>query len=144
MIDPTDVLDGIVHAPTQAERPGFDLTVKTIHRFTAPGRVDFGGGELERAGTEPHPTQKRHPDDDYAWWTLDPGLYRLEYNESVTADDVVLTVQPRRELLDNAAYHPTLHVTTLSPVPLAVGDPGIRIKENARISTVIDVARTPS
>jgi len=130
-------LSGIVHEPTQAEGPGFDLTVAEVYEVTGPGRVDFGGGELEPAEINPHPSGKRDPDDDYEWWHLDAGGYLLEYNESVTSEDVRFTVQTRDELLARGASHPTLHVTELPRVPLSVGGAGLRLKENARVSTLV-------
>ncbi|MFB6083604.1 MAG: dCTP deaminase [Halorientalis sp.] len=138
--DPTRFVEGIVHEPTQTEGRGLDLTVADVYEVTEPGRVDFGGGELEPAGTEPHPSEKRDPDDDYEWWHLEAGQYLLEYNESVAADapaDLRLVVQTRDELLARGASHPTLRVDELDRVPLSVGGAGLRLKENARVSTVV-------
>lgn len=136
-MDYTQFVAGIVHEPTQTEGRGLDLTVADIHAVARPGRVDFGGGELETAETVPHDTEKRNADDDYGWWNLDAGQYLLEYNESLTAEDMVVTVQTRTELLERGAFHPTLQVTGLPRVPLSVGGEGIRIKENARVSTIV-------
>jgi hypothetical protein len=141
MVEYAQFLDGIVHEPTQTEGRGFDLTVDEVYAVTGPGRVDFGGGELEPADVEPHDSEKRDPDDDYEWWHLDAGQYLVEYNESLAVDDMSFTLQTRDELLERGAFHPTLHVTDLPRVPLAVGDAGIRLKENARISTLIAAER---
>jgi hypothetical protein len=131
------LLSGIVHEPTQSEGEGFDLTVAGVYEVTEPGRVDFGGGELASAGVEPHPREKRDPEDDYGWWHLDAGGYLLEYNESIEAADVRFTLQTREELLARGASHPTLHVTELPRVPLSVRGVGLRVKENARVSTLV-------
>jgi len=144
MVAYTELLEGIVYEPTQAEGRGFDLTVAEVYELTGPGRVDFGGGELEAADVEPHESAKRNPDDDYEWWTLDAGGYLLEYNESVAAEDLTLTVQTRDELRARGAFHPTLHVESLDAVPLSVGGEGLKLKENARVSTVVDVVRESS
>lgn len=141
-VDLTEFVDEIVHEPTQTESPGLDLTVANVHEVTAPGRVDFGGGELEPAETEPHPSEKRDPDDDYEWWSLDAGQYLVEYNETLTPPaDVTLVVQTREELLARGAFHPTLHVAELDRVPLTVGGAGLALKENARVSTVVGTER---
>lgn len=138
--DYTAFVDGIVHEPTQTEGRGLDLTVADVSEVTAPGRVDFGGGELEPAETEPHPSAKRNADDDYEWWSLDAGQYLLEYNESVAAPaDVTLRVQTRDELLARGAIHPTLSVREFAGMPLSVGGAGLKLKENARVSTVVGV-----
>lgn len=133
-----EYLDGVVHEPTQAEGRGFDLTVTEIFEITGPGRIDFGGGELAAAETVPHERQYRDPDDEYAWWHLDPGTYLVEYNESTVGDDTVLTLQSRIELLTRGAVHPTLHLTSFPRIPLTVGGSGLRLKENGRISTIVD------
>lgn len=132
-------IDGLVHEPTQTEGDGVDLTVAEIREITGPGRVDFGGGELEAAATGPREREKRDPDDEYEWWSLDPGTYLVEYNESIAGADLRFTVRTRTALLERGAFHPTLQVTSLPRVPLSVGGAGIRIKENARVSTVVDV-----
>lgn len=141
MVEYTQFLEGIVHEPTQTEGRGFDLTVAEVYDVTAPGRVDFGGGELDPAETSPHDSRKRRPEDDYEWWHLDAGHYLVEYNESLVAGDRTFVLQTRDELLERGAFHPTLHVTELFRVPLAVGSAGIRIKENARISTLVAAER---
>jgi hypothetical protein len=136
-MDYAQVLDGIVHEPTQGGGRGFDLTVAEVYDIGEPGRIDFGGGELEAAGIAPHPTEQRAPDDEYGWWHLDAGQYLLEYNETIAADDPVFALQPRAALLDRGASHPTLNVTTLPRMPLSVGGAGLRLKENARVSTLV-------
>ncbi|WP_436936264.1 dCTP deaminase [Halovenus marina] len=141
MVDYTAFVEDIVHEPTQTEGRGLDLTVAEVYEVTDPGRVDFGGGELEPAATDPHPTEKRNPDDDYEWWHLEPGQYLIEYNESLRDGDLCFQLQTRDELLVRGAFHPTLDVTELPPVPLSVSDGGLLLKENARVSTLVDAKR---
>lgn len=129
----------IVHEPSQDHDGGFDLTVAEVYEVVSPGRVDFGGGELEPAETVPHESSKRNPDDDYEWWDLSAGQYLVAFNESLTGDATV-TLQTRTELLERGASHPTLHVDTLPRLPLSVGGAGLKIKENARVSTIVDVS----
>jgi hypothetical protein len=136
-MDYTQFVEGILHEPTQTEGRGLDLTAAEVYEVTGPGRVDFGGGELEPADVEPCPSQKRNEDDDYEWWHLDAGQYLLEYNESLTAGNLALTIQTRDELRARGAFHPTLRATDLDPVPLSVGGAGLLLKENARVSTVV-------
>jgi hypothetical protein len=137
MVEYAQFLDGIVHEPTQSGGRGFDLTVTSVREVTTPGRVDFGGGELEAAETTPHASEKRDPDDDYEWFHLDAGQYLIEYNESLTSSDMAFTLQTRTELLEGGAFHPTLTVNSLPWVPLSVGGAGLKLKENARVSTLV-------
>jgi hypothetical protein len=134
MSDLVDSVAGIVHEPTQArDDGGVDLTVAEVREIRTPGRVDFGGGELEPADTEPHPRVWRNEDDDYQWWELDAGTYLIEYNESLSTE-AVLT--PRTEIVERGGSHPTLRVEELPAVPLTVGGAGLYLKENARVSTL--------
>ena len=135
MTDLGDRINGILHEPTQVHDDGrVDLTVAAITRVIEPGRIDFGGGELEAASTEPIPTTRRHPDDEYEWWNLDAGTYLATFNESLRGGEPI-RIQPRDALLVRGGYHPGLRVPTLSPIPVTVGGAGLRLKENARITT---------
>lgn len=138
--DLTAFVDDMIYEPTQTEGQGVDLTVNGIYEITAPGRVDFGGGELASADIEPTPNAKRAPDDDYAWWTLDAGQYLIEYNETLSPPaSEALIIQAHDALLARGAFHPTLHAQQLDHVPLSVGGAGLKCKENARVSTVCGI-----
>lgn len=135
MSDLVHDVEGIVHEPTQVrDDGGVDLTVTEISEVREPGRVDFGGGELEPAALDPHERVWRNEDDDYQWWHLDAGTYQIEYNESLSGDALL---QPRTEILERGASHPTLRIEDLPTVPLTVAGGGLRIKENARLSTIL-------
>lgn len=130
-------IEGLVHAGTQVRDDAVDLTVDDVRRVEEAGRVDFGGGELADAATEPVGTERRDPDDDYGWWNLAEGTYLLTLNERLSGDDPV-RVEPRRELVARGGTLPTL--TTADPSPLPLSTPTgtgvtLRIKENARVVT---------
>jgi hypothetical protein len=142
MVDPDDVaaaVDGLLHRDTQVHDDGVDLTVAAVSVVDDAGRVDFGGGELEPATTRRHETRRRRPEDDYEWWHLDGGQYLIEYNESLTTDRPFL-LQPREAVLERGATHPTRPVTSLPTLPLCVSDGGLRLKRNARVSTLVPYA----
>lgn len=131
-------LEGTVHEETQVGEHGVDLTVGRVLEVVRPGRVDFGGDELSSAGLTARRTARRRPEDDHAWWTLTAGTYLVEFNESLTGDAPV-RLEPGRALLQRGASHPTVTTTDLHRVPLSVGGAGLKIKENARVSTVYSV-----
>ena len=140
-IDLSESVDNLVYEPTQVHEHGIDLTVSAIYDVEEPGRLDFGGDELEDAALEPRPTTLRNPDDEFGWWSLDGGQYVMQYNEFLTGDERLL-VQPRNELLARGGSHPALHVFNHLPLmPLTVADGGIHIKENARVSTIVSLDR---
>jgi hypothetical protein len=131
------VLDGIVHGETQAGEDEYDLTTDRILRLQAPGRIDFGGGEMTEPETEPLDTKKRHAEDEYGWWNLEPGNYLLEYNEQLDLQSERVLLQPRPALAETGVSHPTMVVRELPRVPLIVPPSGARIKENARVSRLV-------
>ena len=134
----TEIVDNLVYEPTQVHDYGIDLTVSAIYEVAGPGRLDFGGDELEDADLEPVATEPRNPDDDFEWWHLSEGQYVVQYNEFLSGVDDPLLLQPRNELLARGGSHPTLRVFSHLPLlPLSVPAGGIQIKENARISTVV-------
>jgi hypothetical protein len=131
-----EAVEGLLHADTQVTDHGVELSVAEVFDHTGPGRVDFGGGELQPAAVEPRPTALRNPDDDYEWWELEPGTYLIEYNERLV-DDGPYRLQTRDAVRQRGAFHPTLDVEALDRVPLHVGPGGLRLKENARVSTLL-------
>jgi len=132
----TTLVDGLLHEETQVTDRGLDLTVAEVLRVETPGRVDFGGDELERANFSAHGKVWRDDEDDYQWWHLAGGQYLVEYNETLAADRP-LTVQTRDAVYERGAFHPTLQLAELGRMPLSVAPGGIRLKENARISTIL-------
>jgi hypothetical protein len=134
--DLADRIQSLVHRDTQVHDDGVDLTVAAVYAITGPGEIDFGGGELVDSNTSKIEPLKRAASDDYGWWHLGGGVYHIEFNESLTSEDA-LVLQPRRELVERGASHPTLHVTDLSRIPLTVPPAGLQLKENARVSTLV-------
>jgi hypothetical protein len=131
-----EVVEDVLHEDTQFVGETVHLTVDVVERIVEPGRVDFGGGELEEARTQEVPAAKRNPDDDYGWWTLEPGTYRVTYNESLRARDEPVRLETRPALLERGALHPTVTVRVLPRIPLQVGGAGLKLKENARVTVL--------
>jgi hypothetical protein len=132
----TTFVDGFVHEETQVNEGSVSLTLASVERVEESGAIDFGGGELADAGTAPVEPEPRDEGDEYGWWDLEAGTYLAEYNETLDAANAQFALQPRLELVERGVTHPTLFVTELPAVPLAVPDAGVSLKENARISTL--------
>lgn len=134
--DAATFLEGFVHEETQVHNGGVDLTLATVHRIEAGGAVDFGGGELGDADTAPVDPERHEEADEYGWWDLDAGTYLVGFNETLDAANTTFSLQPRTELVERGVTHPTLFVSRLPALPLTVPEPGIALKQNARISTL--------
>ena len=135
----SEVVDNLVHEPTQVHDRGVDLTVSAIYEVAEPGSLDFGGDELADAELEPVATEARDPTDTYEWWNLTAGQYVVQYNEFLAGEtETELFVQPRNELLARGGSHPSLRVRSHLPLlPLSVPSGGLELKENARISVLL-------
>lgn len=131
-----------IHLETQLQPNGFDLTVAEIHRFKDSGKFDFSNSEREIPETERIEPEKKDPQDDYGWWDLEPGAYKIVMNEKVDIpNDLVGIAFPRSSLLrmgvttENAFWDSgysgggefMLHVENSE---------GVEIKENARINQI--------
>ncbi len=136
-----ELLENLTYEKTQIQKFGVDLTVKKIYVLESPGSLDFGGSELEFGDKCRYKLEKRDPDDKYSWWNLPPGDYILEYNEKIILPKGMISIlQPRTEIMKNGSYHPTIVLTSddsLPTVTLSVGQQGIKIKQNARISRLM-------
>lgn len=138
--DMTRVVGGIVHEPTQTAGEGVDLTVGGVYEVARPARVDFSGGELDPPRRKPVETAPRNLRDEYEWYTLGAGQYLVEFNERLDpVGDEAYWLQTRDVVRASGAFHPSLRVRSLGPIPFSVAGAGIRLKENARISTLTPV-----
>ncbi len=132
-----EYVDNLVYEPVQVHEHGIDLTVAAVYEVAAPGSIDFGGDELADADLEPVPTELEAPDDEYGWWHLEGGQYVIQHNEFLTGLESAAQLQPRNELLARGGSHPSMLVRDHLPLmPLSVADGGLRLKENARVSTI--------
>ncbi|QLK27881.1 dCTP deaminase [Natrinema zhouii] len=135
-----EYVDNLVYEPVQVHEHGVDLTVGAVYEVAAPGRIDFGGDELEDADLEPVPTELENPHDEYGWWHLEGGQYVIQHNEFLTGLEGSVQLQARNELLARGGSHPSMQVRDHLPLlPLSVTDGGLRIKENARVSTLVSI-----
>lgn len=138
-------VSGLVHLDTQRADQGLDLTVDTVFHLMGAGQLDFGGSEFEPAAREPLTPQRANPDDDYGWWNLGAGTYIIRYNEIIDlAVGQRAEVVPLDRLMQAGASHPAFTVHgTQDPMEtlLTVGEHGVHLKENCRVSRLIGIAR---
>lgn len=131
--NPGTAVEGMIHPETQVHDGAVDLTVSRILVIDEPAHLDFGGSELQLPATTALEPERRHPDDEYGWWSLDPGVYLLQYNETLV--DPPAFLQPREALIAGGGVHPSGWISELTGVGLSVGG-GLEVKENARLSTL--------
>ncbi len=135
-----DTAEGVISSKKQVGTHWLDLTVKAIASIRRGGALDFGGTEYEEASTEDIAAVKESSDEKYGWWTLEPGAYCVRFNETVTEDVAMVCVFPHPRLIAAGGAHPAAVVEQLDEdftQTLWVGNGGLRIKENARISRAL-------
>jgi len=128
---------------TQLTPNGFDFTAAEIHRYKDSGRLDFSNSEREIPDTEKVEPVKQNEEDEYGWWQLEPGVYKIVTNEIVDIpNDVVGFAFPRSSLLrmgctiENGVWDSGFKGK--SSFMLKVDNPeGVEIKENARVNHIV-------
>ncbi len=143
LIEEENLIQDYIHLDTQLTPQGFDLTVQEIHRFEGSGKLDFSNSEREIPDSTPIEPEKKNEDDDYAWWNLEPGTYKVVMNETVDIpNDLVGYAFPRSSLLrmgitiENAVWDSGF--TGTGSFKLSVdNEDGVEIKENARLNQIV-------
>jgi deoxycytidine triphosphate deaminase len=136
-----NALEGLISRKRQQHHYETDLTAGRIFRVTKRGAVDFGGSEEEPAAREEVEPVKASPDDQYGWWELEGGMYVVSYNEVPSlADTQIAFIQPHERLLRAGGTHASYYFRETRDILeaiLVVGNVGVRIKQNARVSKLL-------
>ncbi|MFX0171147.1 MAG: hypothetical protein ACFE9L_04445 [Candidatus Hodarchaeota archaeon] len=133
--------NNLIYAPKQLGFASLDFTVKKIFKTSSFGSLDFGGSEYHRSEVKSiNPELKDDPK--FGWWKLAKGHYIIEYNEQFHPENCVAVVFPHQRLLMSGCFHSSFVIQSSAESNsiqglLIVGSDGVRIKENARISTAI-------
>ena len=131
----------MTYAAKQIQDDCVHLTGAQVVRLLSQGKVDFGGSEYKEAETEPAQLRKLTVDDQHGWWTLGPGTYVLDLNETVELPlHCFALITPLERIVMNGCFHPTVVAPPNGEtirIPFHVGTKGIEIKQNARISKLL-------
>lgn len=142
LITKEDLISDYIDLETQLTPNGFDLTVAEIHRIEGSGKLDFSNDEREIPDSSPLEPEKQNPSDEYGWWHLPPGPYKIVMNERVDIpNDLVGIAFPRSSLLRMGCYTENAFwdagYTGPGAFLLRVSNPdGVKIKENARVNQI--------
>lgn len=143
LIEEHGLIQDVVHLETQLTPNGFDLTAGEIHEFVDGGRIDFSNDERELPETRPIPPETRDQSDEYGWWRLSQGVYKIRANETVNLPpNMMALTKPRSSLLrsgvhiGNAAWEAGFKGQGEFLLHVANPD-GIEVKENARVNQIV-------
>ncbi|MFX0205934.1 MAG: dCTP deaminase [Candidatus Hodarchaeota archaeon] len=136
-----ELWDNLIYSPKQLGFASLDLTVKKIYKISSMGVLDFGGSEYQRSDVQ-LVNPELEDDPKFGWWSLAKGYYLIEYNEQLRSENCFAIIFPHQRLLIAGCFHspfiiqPSVDSDSIQGL-LIVGPDGIRIKENARISSAI-------
>lgn len=122
---------------------GLDLTLAEVFGFDSAGALDFSNSERKIPLGEAMLPEKEKPGDQYGWWKLEQGVYKVRPNEIFDLpNDLIAISFPRSSLLRMGAHTHTgvwdAGFQGKVEFLLSVGNSGgIRLKQNARIIQVI-------
>lgn len=143
LIEEKGLLQNYIHLETQLTPQGFDLTVDEIHEYQGSGKLDFSNDEREIPDSEPIQPEKKDPEDEYGWWKLDQGTYKVVMNEKVDIpNDLAGYAFPRSSLLrmgvtiENAVWDSGFTGTGSFKISVDNSE-GVEIKENARVNQLV-------
>ncbi|MGB6065736.1 MAG: hypothetical protein WBG50_13105 [Desulfomonilaceae bacterium] len=133
--------EGLISGKKQQGEFSLDLTVQAISIVKRGGSLDFGGSEYQEASISLLEPEKKTHDEPYGWWDLDAGDYLIFYNEKIRIQPGgLIMILPHQRLLAAGASHSPLILENLNQktcVQIHLGLEGLKIKQNARVSTAI-------
>lgn len=141
-IEENDLISEYIDLETQITPNGFDFTVDKIEKYQESGKLDFSNAEREIPESKEIKPVKKNKNDDYGWWDLEKGVYKIKTNERVNIpDNLIGYAFPRSSLLrmgatiENGVWD--TGYSGKSTFMLIVENPeGIEIKENARVNHI--------
>lgn len=143
LIQEEGLVQNYPHLDTQIQPNGFDITVSKIFRFKEGGRIDFSNSEREIPDCEEIEPKKRSEEDEYGWWKLEDGAYKVMMNERVNLPkDLAALGFPRSSLLRMGAFtQNAVWDAGFSGegefILVVENSEGIEIKENARVAQLV-------
>lgn len=143
LVEEKELVKNYIDLDTQLTPNGFDFTAEKIFEFSEKGCVDFSNSERELPECRELKPKKRNPEDEYGWYELSKGSYKVRTNETVNIPkDMIAISFSRSTLLRMGAF--TQHAvweagfSGKSEFLLVVQNPhGISLKENARVNQII-------
>lgn len=143
LIEKEKLVEGFINLEKQLTPNGFDITVGSVSSFNAAGALDFSNKErFIPQGNQLMP-QKKNKQDEYGWWKLPRGGYKIRTNESVNLPNTIVALAfTRTSLLRMGAFVQNgvwdAGFCGKGEFILVVENPfGIEIKQNARLIQLV-------
>lgn len=142
LINKKKLIDCFIDLETQLTPDGFDLTVEKIFSFKSEGSLDFSNKERILSKEEELKTIKKNKKEQYGWWNLKGGVYKIRTNEIVNLPKNLTGLSfPRSSLLRMGCFVHTgvwdAGFNGKGEFILSVGINGLKIKQNARVAQLV-------
>ncbi len=143
LINKASLISNFRDLDTQLTPNGFDLTAAKIYEFFGPGAVDFSNKERRLPECRELLPQKESQADEFGWWSLAQGVYKVVANEMVKLPlDLIGVAYPRSSLLRMGAFIQTgvwdAGFEGKSEFVLVVQNSrGMKLKQNARVAQLL-------
>ena len=130
-------VEGAVDIKTQTQPNGVELTIASVEGFMGRGAIAFDNAERELPPTEPLSFNAE------GWLALDPGSYKIRFNETVSVPlDRYAIARPRSSLLRMGASVPSALWDSgfrgRGEALLVVHNPhGLRVRQGARLVQLV-------
>jgi dUTP pyrophosphatase len=137
LIKQQELISNYIDLEIQLQPSGFDISLESVEEFLGGGNVDFSNNERKIADTRPLESNEE------GWYSLNPGCYKVVYNEVVNMPlDIAAIARTRSTLLRNGACVSTAvwdpgYKGRSSSLLIVHNPQGIRLKKNARIAQLI-------
>lgn len=143
LIEKQKLIEGFVNLEKQLTPNGFDITVESVSSFSSAGALDFSNKQRVLPRVSQLMPQKKNKEDEYGWWYLDRGAYKIRTNERLNLpNNIVALAFPRTSLLRMGAFAQNgvwdAGFCGKGEFILSVENPfGIELKQNARIVQLV-------
>lgn len=142
-IEKEELITHPINLDKQLTPNGIDLTAEKVFKLLSSGSLDFSNAERVLPETEEVLPEKLNPQDQFGWWQLSRGVYKVRTNEVIKVpNNLVAFAFSRTSLLRMGAF--TQHgvwdagFCGKSEFLLIVENPfGIRLKQNARVVQLV-------
>lgn len=131
-----ELASGFVDLEKQIQPASFDMTLGRLYAFKTPGAIDFDNSQRALSECE------EIFFDAEGWAALEPGAYKLQFNEalSLPLDVAAITILRSSVMRCGCSMHSGFWDPGYSgrgETVLNVGGEGIRLKKNAKIAQAV-------
>lgn len=142
LIEDKDLIEDYFSNDIQLSDNGFYITAGEVFKLDKKGKIDFSNSERKIPSGGKISPKKESSEDDYGWWNLSYGAYKIKTNEKIKLSEKLVGKVFSRNCFAKmgASISPIVLNTGFKgqiEVLLMVSKQGIKLKQNARVAHLI-------